>query len=100
MCLNPRPPWCLWTCIPRQEDEAACESEGWYWNFESSAGISEPGELHTLPELGLSTIQLDYKLSKRTDRYGNLFMFRAKVSDLNGAQLGRWAWDVVLHHAP
>ncbi|HZJ46792.1 MAG TPA: hypothetical protein VFD63_23650 [Pyrinomonadaceae bacterium] len=32
LLLSPRPPWCVWGCIPREEDEAACESEGWYWN--------------------------------------------------------------------
>ena len=38
----------------------------------------------------------DYKLSKKTDKWGNEFRFRAKVKDDSGNQLGRWAWDVFL----
>jgi hypothetical protein len=49
-----------------------------------------------LRDLGLETIDLEYKTSKRTDQYGNLFSYRAKVKDVHNAQLGRWAWDVLL----
>jgi hypothetical protein len=245
LLLQPRPPWCIWTCIPRRADEEECDAEGWYWNFEALSchdycapgscpyprewdpglcrciidspilidvagngfdltdatngvnfdlnsdgtaerlawtksssddawlvldrngdgaidngrelfgsftsqpappsgveengfnalaeydkrqnsgngdgvidekdsifsslrlwqdanhnGISEPGELHTLSELSLKTLNLDFKQSKRTDQYGNQFRYRAMVKDVHDAQVDRWAWDVILMRSP
>ncbi len=66
------------------------------WQDTNHNGISEPNELHRLRSLGLAAIDLDYQISRRRDVHGNHFKYRARIRDINGAQMGRWAWDVFL----
>jgi hypothetical protein len=70
------------------------------WQDTNRNGIGEPDELHTLPDLGLTSIDMDYKEAKKQDGQGNRFKFRAKVKDKKGAQLGRWIYDVYLLGRP
>ena len=68
------------------------------WQDRNHNGVSEPEELHLLASFNIEALELDFKESKRVDRYGNEFKYRAKVRDTIPGSVGRWAWDVFLAH--
>jgi hypothetical protein len=70
------------------------------WQDANHNGTSEAGELHTLADLGVTSIALDYREARRRDRYGNRFRYRAKVSGPKTGDLGTWAYDVFLVMSP
>jgi len=59
-------------------------------------GISQPTELHRLPEYGIARLDLQYEDSRRTDQYGNAFRYRARVWDIDDRRQNRWTYDVFL----
>jgi hypothetical protein len=70
------------------------------WKDVNHNGISEPGELFGLAELGVAVLQLEYKESRRKDQHGNQFRYRARVLDGRNQDVGKWAWDVFFVTAP
>lgn len=70
------------------------------WIDENHDGIAQPSELHSLSELGVFSLSLNYKDSKRTDQFGNYFRYKAAVNpdpQDGKSQDGRWAYDVFLN---
>jgi hypothetical protein len=59
------------------------------WRDANHNGVSESTELFTLPSLGLSSIDLDYRESRKHDEYGNLFFYRTKVSTDSSSNFAR-----------
>ena len=66
------------------------------WKDSNHNGASEPAEIHSFADHSITAIELKYRTSNKSDTYGNLFRYRAKVHDLNGPRAGRWVWDVIL----
>ena len=68
------------------------------WRDSNHDGVSQPGELRGLGDAGMVGLSTDYRESKRRDRWGNRFMYKGKVQDARGSDVGRWAYDVFLVH--
>ena len=66
------------------------------WQDENHDGVSQSTELKGLPSVRIAVINLNYKESRRIDRFGNQFRYRTKVEGVHGTKIGRWAYDVLL----
>lgn len=66
------------------------------WQDLNHNGASESNELSDLTSMDVVSIELNYKISRWNDDFGNNFRFRAKIWDSRNAKIGRWAWDVFL----
>jgi hypothetical protein len=68
------------------------------WIDSNHDGISQPSELFTLPSLGVFSISLNYKESRRKDRYGNVFRYRSRINvtdqQEDSSKAGPVAYDV------
>lgn len=70
------------------------------WIDENHDGISQSNELHTLPELGVLSLSLNYYQARRVDQFGNQFRYKAKVNPGRhdkrdeASEVGRWTYDV------
>jgi hypothetical protein len=65
------------------------------WTDDNHDGISQTNELFSLPSKGVSSISTDYHLSRRSDRWGNLFRYKSKAI-INGTE--KPIWDVIFFH--
>jgi hypothetical protein len=67
------------------------------WIDENHDGISQPNELHSLPELGVYSISLKYRDEPLVDQYGNQFHYRGVLNPdaADGeSKDGRFTYDV------
>ena len=66
------------------------------WIDSNHDGVSQPEELHSLDDLGIHSIGLTYRESRRVDRYGNEFRFKGWLNPDKGDKVGRVIFDVIL----
>lgn len=72
------------------------------WIDENHDGVSQPNELHSMADVGVLSLGLDYFQARRTDRFGNQFRYKGKVNPGRrdkrdeASEVGRWAYDVFL----
>ncbi len=59
------------------------------WIDMNHDGVCQREELHTLTSLGVNPISLDYHLSERTDQYGNVFRYYARVNPDKSTDVGK-----------
>jgi hypothetical protein len=65
------------------------------WLDSRRDGVCEPADLVSLQSVGIDWISVNYRLSRKKDRWGNVFRYRAKVHLSSGREV--WAYDVFLN---
>jgi hypothetical protein len=65
------------------------------WQFSNQNGHLVAGKLSTLPQLGITAIDLNYQVTGITDKYGNAFRYRARIVSSN-PHAGTYTYDVFL----
>ena len=51
------------------------------WIDSNHDGVSQPSELHTLPEVGVTSLKVAYGESRWVDRWGNQFLYKSLAGD-------------------
>ncbi len=69
------------------------------WVDKNHNGISEPGELYTLPQAGVFAISLKYTSKPYTDQYGNQFRYQSMIFD-KSMKSSPLMYDVILMIQP
>lgn len=83
----------------QNKDDAITEVDGIWrllgiWRDYNHNGTSEVGEVTPLVSNGIASISLNYKESRKRDKFGNEFRYRADVLFVNGKKTS--SWDVFL----
>ncbi len=58
------------------------------WIDSNHDGIAQPEEMHSLPELGVFSISLHYRESRREDQFGNLFRYKSRINLMDSEEEG------------
>ncbi len=66
------------------------------WRDSNHNGISEPGELSSLAQSKIASIDLSYREFRRRDEFRNYFRYRARINDSYDKPTTPWAYDVIL----
>jgi hypothetical protein len=68
------------------------------WIDSNHDGVAQTEQIHSLPELGVFSISLHYRESRKEDQYGNLFRYWSRINlidpDEDDSRAGRVAYDV------
>jgi len=66
------------------------------WIDDNRDGISQPNELHHLDELGIRSLSLAFKASRKEDKWGNTFRLTAPMTMNDGKPYDNRTYDVWL----
>jgi hypothetical protein len=64
------------------------------WIDTNHDGICQPNEMFTLPSQGINSISLNYKEAEKSDQFGNVFRYRARLNPDSPTDAGKTVYDI------